>query len=151
MSGLHPPNLRRLHVACGIIEREGCILAAQRGEGMAMALKWEFPGGKIMADETAEECLRRELEEELGVLVTVGHALPPVTHCYPECIVTLYSFVCCIVDGEIVLHEHQDVVWFTIDQIPELDWAEADIPILSSYCQWMSSLADERGPQKGRN
>lgn len=144
-------QMKHLQVACAIVEHDGRILAAQRGETMAMALKWEFPGGKIMVDETPKECLRRELEEELAIHVDVGQFLPTVTHRYSECLVTLHPFVCRIVSGEIILHEHHAVVWFTIDDVPELDWAEADIPVLELYRQWQSSATPENEPEAGRN
>lgn len=140
-----------LQVTCALVERQGRILAAQRGETMAMALKWEFPGGKIMTGESAAECLRREITEELGVLVEVGQALPLVTHRYPECLVTLHPFVCRIMKGQIILHEHRAVVWFTIDDVPDLDWAEADIPVLALYRQWLFSAAHRSGRHPGRN
>ena len=66
--------MRHLRVACAIIERDGRVLAAQRSAAMTLPLKWEFPGGKIEAGESPEECLIRELMEELGVTVLVGTA-----------------------------------------------------------------------------
>ena len=58
---------KHIHVACALIERDGLVLAAQRSAVMSIPLKWEFPGGKLEAGESAEECLRRELVEEMGV------------------------------------------------------------------------------------
>ncbi|MBW4057308.1 MAG: NUDIX domain-containing protein, partial [Proteobacteria bacterium] len=72
--------MRHLHVACAIIEQSGKVLAAQRGSSMTLPLKWEFPGGKIESGESSEECLMRELQEELGVSVRITAALSPATH-----------------------------------------------------------------------
>ena len=58
---------KHIHVTCVIIERDGRVLAAQRSASMVLPLKWEFPGGKIDPGESSEECLRRELLEELRV------------------------------------------------------------------------------------
>ncbi|ALC15318.1 ADP-ribose pyrophosphatase YjhB, NUDIX family [Desulfuromonas soudanensis] len=125
--------MKHLHVTCAIIERDGLVLAAQRSAAMSLPLKWEFPGGKIDPGETPEECLRRELVEEMGVRVRVGESLPASTHRYPTFTVTLYPFVCSIEAGEIVLHEHAAVSWLPVGELRTLDWAEADLPVIESY------------------
>ncbi len=61
-------------VTCAIIEREGKILIARRAADQKLAGKWEFPGGKVEAGESPEECLKRELEEEFGIQVEVGRS-----------------------------------------------------------------------------
>jgi 8-oxo-dGTP diphosphatase len=124
---------RHVHVSCAIIEGNGLVLAAQRSAVMSLPLKWEFPGGKIHDGETPEECLRRELVEEMGVHVRVCRGLPPTTHRYPDFTVTLYPFVCSIEAGEITLHEHAAIVWLPTERLSELDWAEADLPLLRLY------------------
>lgn len=126
---------KNVAVVCAIIERGNLILAAQRSESMPMSLKWEFPGGKIEPGETAKESLRREIKEELGVAIEVNEALPSSRHDYPALTVTLYPFICSIAAGEIQLHEHAAIVWLPPEQLPELDWAEADLPVLAAYCQ----------------
>lgn len=87
-------NMKHIHVACAIIERDGLVLAAQRNVTMSLPLKWEFPGGKIAPDESSEECLQRELVEEVGIRVCVRKSLPTNTHHYSTFSVTLYPFVC---------------------------------------------------------
>jgi len=100
---------------------------------MSLPLKWEFPGGKIKAAETPEECLKRELREELDVEVAVGRALTPRTHQYPEFTVTLYPFLCTITSGTITLHEHAALAWMRPEEMHTLDWAEADWPVIEEY------------------
>lgn len=124
---------RHLHVACAIIELEGKVLAAQRSATMTLPLKWEFPGGKIEAGESPEECLHRELREELGISVHIGVAFSPATHSYPDFTVTLYPFTCRMAEGLITMHEHHDLKWIEPQQMPELDWAAADLPVISAY------------------
>jgi 8-oxo-dGTP diphosphatase len=124
------PHIR---VACAIIEHGGLVLAARRGEAMSMPLSWEFPGGKIETGETPRQCLRRELMEELGIAISVGAALEPVTHDYPSFTVTLYPFVCTMEGGEITLHEHAAIAWLAPEALPSLEWAAADGPILENY------------------
>ncbi len=125
--------MRHLHVACAIIEREGKVLAAQRSASMTLPLKWEFPGGKIEADESPEECLTRELMEELGVTVFIGDALPPATHGYIDFTVTLYPFTCRLTGGVITMHEHHALQWIEPQRMQELDWAAADLPVIRDY------------------
>lgn len=124
-----------IHVACGIVQQNGLILATQRSATMSLPMKWEFPGGKLEAGETAEECLVRELQEELGITVRVGQALDPVTHQYATFTVTLYPFWCDQPEGELILHEHLASCWLLPSELPGLDWAEADWPIISLLAQ----------------
>ena len=102
---------RHLHVACALIEKDGLLLAAQRSAATSIPLKWEFPGGKIEVGETPEECLHRELQEELEVTVVIGRTLLPHTHRYADFTVTLYPFICALTTTEIVLREHEEVRW----------------------------------------
>ena len=126
-------NTKHIHVACAIIERDGLVLAAQRSAVMSLPLKWEFPGGKIDPGESAAVCLQRELVEEMNVRINVGRPLATVTHHYLDFTVTLYPFICSISSGEITLHEHEAIAWLSPDQLPALDWAEADGPVLEDY------------------
>ena len=126
------PN-RHIHVTCAIIEREGLVLAAQRSGVMSLPLKWEFPGGKIKHGESFEACLKRELLEEMSISVEVGPTLPPQTHRYTSFTVTLYPYLCTIAYGEITLHEHAQIAWLAPERLPELDWAEADLPVIEAY------------------
>ena len=100
---------------------------------MSLPLKWEFPGGKIDKGESPEECLKRELLEELGIQVSVDRVLSTSTHSYPTFTVTLHPFVCSIDSGDIVLHEHAAITWLPPEKLHTLDWADADIPVIESY------------------
>lgn len=124
---------RHLHVACAIIERNDTVLAAQRSATMTMPLKWEFPGGKIETGESPEECLIRELREELGISVFIGTALSPAIHSYPDFTVTLYPFTCRLAGGDITAHEHHALKWIEPARMLELDWAAADLPVIREY------------------
>jgi len=125
--------MRHLHVACAIIEQGGKVLAAQRSATMTLPLKWEFPGGKIEAGESPEKCLIRELHEELGITVLVGAALSPATHRYTDFTVTLHPFTCRQAGGIITPHEHHALKWMEPERLSELDWAAADLPVISEY------------------
>lgn len=125
--------MKHVHVACALIEKDGKVLSTQRSETMSLPQKWEFPGGKINDGERPEECLMRELHEELGITAVISRSLALVTHKYPSFIVTLYPFVCRIAAGEIKLHEHKAFTWLPPERLHELDWAEADIPLIDDY------------------
>ena len=125
--------MKHIHVACAIIELGKKVLCTQRSASMSLPLKWEFPGGKIDEGESPEECLKRELIEELGIEVAIGRALPPITHHYPSFSVTLYPFICEIISGEITLHEHSAMVWLPREELHNLEWAEADWPVIKNY------------------
>ena len=130
-------------MACAIIERDGLVLAAQRSASMSFPLKWEFPGGKIDPGESPQECLRRELLEEMGVSVSIREALPSHTHRYPDFSVTLYPFACTIVSGKIILHEHAAVNWLAPETLDSLDWLEADFAVIHSYLSRLRGLHRE--------
>lgn len=121
-----------IQVVCAVIEQDGLILATQRSATMSLPLKWEFPGGKLEQGESLQECLERELHEELGITVRIGQGLPPVTHHYPAFSVTLHPFRCDQISGEPILHEHLAACWLPPHRLQELDWAEADWPILET-------------------
>jgi 8-oxo-dGTP diphosphatase len=125
--------MKHIHVACAIIEKNGKVLATQRSASMSMPMKWEFPGGKIDVGESPEECLRREVGEEIGVTVNVVQSLSPHTHRYDTFTVTLYPFVCTISSGEIILHEHAALRWLKPEELHILAWVDADPPIIDKY------------------
>jgi len=125
--------MKHIEVACAIIENKGKVLCTQRSATMSLPLKWEFPGGKIQDGESLEDCLKRELREELELDIAVGRPLSPTTHQYPTFKITLYPFICKIISGEMKLHEHKAYTWLPPEKLLELDWAEADIPVLDEY------------------
>ncbi len=107
---------------------------------MSLPLKWEFPGGKIKPGESPEDCLRRELVEELNVKVSVKGVLPSATYDYPDLKVTLYPFICSIEAGKLHANEHAALLWLSLDELPSLDWAEADLSLIVDYCRQRNSV-----------
>jgi len=122
-------------VVCAIIENNAKILCAQRSSSMSLALKWEFPGGKIEDYEDPEVALIREIEEELGIVVSIKKALNPSEYSYsPGKVVRLIPFICEVENAEqVVAKEHSQIRWLSKDKMSELDWAAADIPIVEEY------------------
>lgn len=102
---------------------------------MTLPLKWEFPGGKIETGESPEECLHRELREEMAISVEIGRELLPRTHHYPDFTVTLYPFVCQLTTAVIELREHAAICWLAPAEVMSLDWAAADLPVIADYLE----------------
>jgi len=121
---------RMIEVTCAIIVENNRVLATRRSAGMPHALKWEFPGGKVKEDESPEYCIKREIEEELGIKVGVDRILPSVSHHYESHSVKLIPFVCSILEGTISLSEHQEYRWIPCGELDELDWLEADVEVI---------------------
>lgn len=125
-----------IQVTCALIEDDNQVLCAQRSEKMSLPLKWEFPGGKLEKGETLEDCLKREIKEELGLNVKILEKLPSNTHKYTDKkIIELIPFRCSLQTSEIDLKEHSRIEWASISQLENFDWAEADIPIVQHYIQ----------------
>lgn len=113
-------------VCCAIIMEGKKILAVQRGPESSHPLQWEFPGGKIRSDETAIQCIVREIEEELTIKIEVLNQLLPVEFDYGSKQIRLIPFVCKIVSGEIFLTEHVDKRWFDFVEWETIEWSGAD-------------------------
>lgn len=120
-------------VAGLILEPSGQLLACRRPMGKHLGGKWEFPGGKIEAGESPEAALIRELEEELGITVESHQPLTPVIHDYGRGPIRLMPFTCFIIKGNPQAHEHSELRWCSREDLPGLDWAAADLPILNEF------------------
>jgi 8-oxo-dGTP diphosphatase len=119
-------NNMKIRVCCAIIINEDKILVAQRTLKQSNSLKWEFPGGKVEPDETEEECIKREILEELAVEIKIKSKLQAVFHSYPDFQIELIPLVCEIINGQITCREHKKIDWFNYNVISELDLADAD-------------------------
>ena len=119
---------RSIDVVGAVILDGELVFAAQRGLGRSMAGYWEFPGGKVEADETPEEALARELREELKIDVTVGEFIVTATHEAGTAVIELSTYLCTIIEGVPVLTEHEEFRWLPVSQLSDVEWAPADIP-----------------------
>jgi 8-oxo-dGTP diphosphatase len=122
-----------IRVTCAIIEVENRVLVVQRSKEMSMPLKWEFPGGKIESGECEEECIVREIKEELNLEISDLIKLCSSIFDYPSISIELIPFVVKQVRGQIKLNEHAYFLYLTKYKLLDLDWAEADIPIVKEY------------------
>jgi len=130
-----------IDVTCALIIDDGNrLFAAQRSNAMSLPLKWELPGGKIEPNETAETCLIREINEELDITIEIINALEPYTHIYPSIIVRLIPFIVKQIGGQIELKEHVNFKWLNANELLDLDWADADVPILNQYLKYLNAV-----------
>jgi 8-oxo-dGTP diphosphatase len=112
------------------------VLICQRKADQAMALKWEFPGGKIEPGESPEEALQRELDEELGIHATIGAPLTRVRHNYRNgSAVDLRFFIVREFTGEIENRIFNAISWSTLQALPSYDFLAADIGLVRDLAE----------------
>ncbi|CAN5528684.1 (deoxy)nucleoside triphosphate pyrophosphohydrolase [soil metagenome] len=126
------PRTRTLVVA-GLMVREGRVLITQRTavqKQPALALKWEFPGGKLEPGESPTAALVRELREEIGVTVEVGRVWEVLFHAYPAFDLVMLVYAATIVDGEPRCIEVNDTAWVAVADLGGWDILPADRPLV---------------------
>ncbi len=122
-----------LVAAVALVDVDGRVLIAQRPEGKSMAGLWEFPGGKVEADETPEATLIRELDEELGI-DTWQSCLAPFTfasHTYDDFHLLMPLYVCRKWEGIPRALEHQALKWVRPSKLSDYDMPPADAPLIA--------------------
>ncbi len=118
-------------VVAGLIVKDSKLLVCQRTRHQTMPLKWEFPGGKIEEGEQPRDALRRELEEELGILATIGDEVKRIQHEYPNGgMVELRFFVVREYKKEIENRIFKDMQWADPKDLPKFDFLEADLTLV---------------------
>ena len=131
--------MKHLEVVAGILRYDGKVLCMERGAGKYdyVSYKYEFPGGKIEPGEAKHAALERELREEMNIRVTVREEdlYMTVRHEYPDFSITMYAFTCDMASPEFVRKEHVNHQWLRPEELPTLDWAGADIPIMEKLAK----------------
>jgi mutator protein MutT len=122
--------MKLIEVAAGLIFREGKLLITQRPAGGHLAGLWEFPGGKRDPHESFEQCLERELFEELGIEADVHELVESITHDYPERSVHLRFFRCSWRRHEPQAIGCPDFRWITAAQLADHEFPAADARLL---------------------
>lgn len=124
--------MKSIEVVAAIIIHENKFLCLQRCESKFdyISNKYEFPGGKIEPGESKESAIKREISEELQMEIEIIAPFLTITHQYPDFIITMYSFVCSCSETRLTLTEHIGFKWLERNELKELDWAAADIPIM---------------------
>lgn len=126
--------MKTIRVVAAVIKavnekREPIIFATQRGYG-EFKDGWEFPGGKIEEGEAPQEALKREIMEELDTEISVGELIDTIEYDYPTFHLSMDCFWCGIVNGDLVLKEHEAARWLTKEQLDEEEWLPADVTLI---------------------
>lgn len=108
---------------------EPIIFATQRGYGEFKG-GWEFPGGKIESGETPQEALKREIMEELETEIAVEELIDTVEYDYPGFHLSMDCFWCEIINGDLVLKEHEAARWLTREVLDDVEWLPADVTLI---------------------
>ena len=122
--------MKQVHVAVGVIVSNGHFFLTKRLDHVHQGGKWEFPGGKVEADETVAEALHRELKEEIAIDVLSCQPLIAINHDYGDKKVLLEVFVVDNFQGEPTAQEGQQEGWFSLEQLQDVDFPEANKAIV---------------------
>ena len=122
--------MKTIEVVAAIIIKGDKVFSTQRGYGDFKGW-WEFPGGKIEPDESPEDALKREIQEELGVDITIDKFLCTTKYDYPSFHLTMHCYLCNIGAGKIELREHKSARWLRPEELGSVEWLPADKDVIS--------------------
>lgn len=126
--------MKHIEVSAAIILEDDKILCAQRGENKHgyISYKFEFPGGKLEEGEDGKTALVRELNEEMMLEIEAEQLkyFMTIEHEYPDFSITMHSYLCPLENRHFVLLGHICSKWCLPEELDQLDWAEADWPIV---------------------
>lgn len=128
--GLSRETHKLIEVSAGLIFRHGLLLITRRRPDAHLGGLWEFPGGKQDPGESAEDCLKRELMEELGIEVDIKELLETIEHEYPEKSVRLKFFHCHWLRNEPRTIGCEDFAWISREQLDKYPFPAADAQLL---------------------
>jgi len=117
-------------VTAAVIWRKGAVLIAKRKTRGSFGATWEFPGGKLEPGESPEECLRRELKEELGLDARIGRFIGGFPFHSASLSIELLAYQASIQEGDFVLTDHDEVRWVRPDELPSFNFTRPDFPLV---------------------
>lgn len=126
--------MKTINVVAAIIVRNSRVFATQRGYGEWKDW-WEFPGGKVEAEEDPKDALRREISEELATEIKVGELLTTVEYDYPKFHLSMRCYLCEVVEGNLTLLEHEAARWLSKDELNSVNWLPADEVIIDKLSE----------------
>lgn len=123
--------MKTINVVAAVIIEKNKVFATQRGYGEYKD-RWEFPGGKIEEKETPEDALKREILEELETVIEVKEKLKTIEYDYPTFHISMNCYLCSILNGSLILKEHEDAKWLTKEDLYSVNWLDADLEVLEN-------------------
>ena len=129
-------SMKTIKVVAAIIIENGNVFATQRGYG-EFKDGWEFPGGKVEANETPEDALVREIKEELDTEIEVLELLDTVEYDYPKFHLSMECFICKMKSGDLILKEHEAAKWLTKETLNSVDWLPADEGVIGKIEEYL--------------
>lgn len=129
-------SMKTIKVVAAIIIENGNVFATQRGYG-EFKDGWEFPGGKVEANETPEDALVREIKEELDSEIEVLELLDTVEYDYPKFHLSMECFICKMKSGDLILKEHEAAKWLTKETLDSVDWLPADEGLIGKIEEYL--------------
>lgn len=129
-------SMKTIKVVAAIIIENGNVFATQRGYG-EFKDGWEFPGGKVEANETPEDALVREIKEELDTEIEVLELLDTVEYDYPKFHLSMECFICKMKSGDLILKEHEAAKWLTKETLDSVDWLPADEGVIGKIEEYL--------------
>jgi mutator protein MutT len=136
-----PHDMDRIEAAIAIVARDGKILVCQRKDDDALGGYWEFPGGKCEDGETLEQCLARELREEVDIVAHPIARLTPIEHSYPHAQVRLHPFLCEHRAGEPKCLECQRAIWIDPMTLRDYQFPPANNPLTEEVIAYFTAAA----------
>ncbi|WP_449063813.1 (deoxy)nucleoside triphosphate pyrophosphohydrolase [Planomonospora algeriensis] len=130
--------MRKVVVGAAIVDGAGRLLAAQRAEPPELAGGWEFPGGKVDPGEDDRTALIRECREELGVLIEVGEAVGGDWPLNGDRVLRVW--LASVAEGEPEAREHRELRWLALDELDDVTWLPADLPIVRAVRELLGGI-----------
>ena len=124
-------KMKSTNVVAAIIKKNNQYLIVQRNRNKHLALKWEFPGGKVQDNETFTEALSREIKEELNITINMYEKFAEEKYKDEKIDIILHYYLCTLESGTIKLNEHEDLAWVEKKNFDQYDFAEGDGNMLS--------------------
>ena len=123
--------MKKFDVVAAVILNKNKFFIAQRNRNKHMGLCWEFPGGKVEKNENFEQALKREIKEELNIIILINKKIGVENYQDDKINVKLHYYLCSHIDGDFILNEHEDSAWISKNEFNKYNFAEGDKDIIS--------------------